>query len=48
MQIIPFPAHYQFVYTNFYFSSFSRISCTANKRHLTGYQALVAMLTGVS
>ena len=29
MQIIPFPAHYQFVYTNFYFSSFSRISCTS-------------------
>ncbi|KXA42374.1 hypothetical protein HMPREF3226_00655 [Prevotella corporis] len=29
MQITPFPAHYQFVYTNFDFSSFSRISCLA-------------------
>ena len=28
MQITPFLAHYQSVYTNFYFSSFSRISCT--------------------
>ena len=27
MQMTPFPAHYQSVYTNFYFSSFSRISC---------------------
>ena len=24
------------------------LSCVANKRHLAGYQALVAMLTGVS
>ncbi|ATV37461.1 hypothetical protein CUB95_02260 [Prevotella intermedia] len=28
MQMTPFPAHYQLVYTNFDFSSFSRISCT--------------------
>lgn len=28
MQIIPFPAHYQSVYTNFDISSFSLISCT--------------------
>ena len=27
MQMTPFPAHYQSVYTNFDFSSFSRISC---------------------
>ena len=27
MQIIPFPAHYQLVFHNFDFSSFSRISC---------------------
>ncbi len=27
MQMTPFPAHYQLVYTNFDFSSFSRISC---------------------
>lgn len=27
MQIVPFPAHYQSVYTNFDISSFSRISC---------------------
>ena len=29
MQIIPFPAHYQSVYTNFDISSFSLISCDA-------------------
>lgn len=29
MQIIPFPAHYQSVYTNFDISSFSLISCLA-------------------
>ena len=28
MQIIPFPIHYQSVYTNFDISSFSLISCT--------------------
>ena len=27
MQIVPFPAHYQSVYTNFDISSFSLISC---------------------
>ena len=27
MQIVPFPTHYQLVYTNFDFSSFSLISC---------------------
>ena len=34
MQIISYPAHYQSVYTNFDFSSFSRISCTVNKAFL--------------
>lgn len=29
MQIVPFPTHYQLVYTNFDFSSFSLISCHA-------------------
>lgn len=29
MQIVPFPAYYQSVYTNFDFTSFSLISCTA-------------------
>ena len=29
MQIIPFPTHYQSVYTNFDISSFSLISCNA-------------------
>ena len=28
MQIIPFPAHYQSVYTNFDISSFSLINCS--------------------
>ena len=28
MQITPFPAHYQSVYTNFDISSFSLISCS--------------------
>ena len=28
MQIVPFPAYYQSVYTNFDFTSFSLISCT--------------------
>ncbi|ERJ78550.1 hypothetical protein HMPREF0653_00997 [Prevotella disiens JCM 6334 = ATCC 29426] len=28
MQIIPFPSHYQSVYTNFDISSFSLISCS--------------------
>ena len=31
MQIIPFPAHYQLVFHNFDFSSFSRISCAAKQ-----------------
>ena len=31
MQIIPFPAHYQSVYTNFDISSFSLISCLSTK-----------------
>ena len=31
MQMTPFPAHYQLVYTNFDFSSFSRISCVAKE-----------------
>ena|GEM_PF-2206953 len=35
MQIIPFPAHYQLVYANFDFSSFSRISCAAKGHLLT-------------
>ena len=32
MQIIPFPAHYQPVYTNFDISSFSLISCLAKDK----------------
>jgi len=34
MQIIPFPAHYQSVYTHFDISSFSLISCTPKRGFL--------------
>lgn len=34
MQIVPFPAYYQSVYTNFDFTSFSLISCIATVAHL--------------
>ena len=36
MQIIPFPAHYQSVYTNFDISSFSLISCIPKAAVLHG------------
>ncbi|EFL46359.1 hypothetical protein HMPREF9296_1313 [Prevotella disiens FB035-09AN] len=36
MQIIPFPAHYQSVYTNFVISSFSLISCSMKAAVLHG------------
>ena len=36
MQIIPFPAHYQSVYTNFDISSFSLISCVPKAAVLHG------------
>ena len=42
MQIIPFPAHYQSVYTNFDISSFSRISCTTNQLERHHDKALFA------
>lgn len=34
MQIVPFLIHYQLVYPNFDFSSFSRISCTVKGSQL--------------
>ena len=36
MQIVPFPAHYQSVYTNFDISSFSLISCMVKVAVLHG------------
>ena len=36
MQIIPFPAHYQSVYTHIDISSFSLISCTIKEPLLDG------------
>ena len=43
MQIIPFPTHYQSVYTNFDISSFSLISCCAKACKLQAYlNALIA------
>ncbi|ERJ72365.1 hypothetical protein HMPREF0653_02373, partial [Prevotella disiens JCM 6334 = ATCC 29426] len=36
MQIISFPAHFQSVYTNFYISSFSLISCSLKAAVLHG------------
>ena len=38
----PFPAHYQSVYTNFYFSSFSRISCLVKAALLPGKVVWIA------
>ena len=43
MQIIPFPAHYQSVYTNFDISSFSLISCVAEPTLLQRKTAAFAM-----
>ena len=37
MQIIPFPIHYQSVYTNFDISSFSLISCTLEESALLNF-----------
>ena len=42
MQTVPFPAHYQSVYTNSDFSSFSLISCTAKEPLLVGKTAAFA------
>ena len=39
MQIVPFLTHYQLVYANFYFSSFSLISYTLKERLLQVNQA---------
>ena len=41
MQIIPFPAHYQSVYTHFDISSFSLISCKSIKRLLEAKRACI-------
>jgi len=41
MQIIPFPAHYQSVYTNFDISSFSLISCNAIKHQCHAHWYLI-------
>ena len=40
MQMTPFPAHYQLVYTNFDFSSFSRISCPPKMPLSSGASAI--------
>lgn len=42
MQIVPFPAHYQSVYTNFDISSFSLISCSAKAALLVGKVVQIA------
>ena len=42
MQIISFLPHYQSVYTNFDFSSFSLISCSAKEPILQGKKACFA------
>ena len=42
MQIVPFLTHYQLVYANFDFSSFSLISCTTTNNLLHCEKALVA------
>ena len=47
MQIVPFPAYYQSVYTNFDFTSFSLISCIATKPYLRFNQALLAVQVGL-
>ena len=39
MQIVPFLTHYQLVYINFDFSSFSLISCKSIKRLLEAKRA---------
>ena len=42
MQIVPFPAYYQSVYTNFDFTSFSLISWHSSKAYLSFNWALLA------
>ena len=42
MQIVPFLTHYQLVYANFYFSSFSLISYVANAALLQRKRAALA------
>ncbi len=44
MQIIPFPAHYQSVYTNFDIFSFSLINCFAKCMKKLSYFIQKAML----
>ena len=41
MQIVPFPAYYQSVYTNFDFTSFSLISCKPKGRLLEAKRACI-------
>ena len=41
MQIVPFPAHYQSVYTNFDISSFSLINCSAIRHLLEAKRACI-------
>ena len=48
MQMTPFPAHYQLIYTNFVFSSFSRISCKSSKPYLPFNQALSGFQSGLT
>ena len=43
MQIIPFPTHYQSVYTNFDISSFSLISCISKVAVLHGKSVCIAV-----
>ena len=47
MQIIPFPAHYQSVYTHFDISSFSLISCNTKGRLLHFKRACFPLQKGV-
>ena len=47
MQIVPFPAYYQSVYTNFDFTSFSLISWTSKGRQLDLKRASIASQLGV-
>lgn len=44
MQIVPFPAYYQSVYTNFDISSFSLISCIAIRRLLETKRACIVIV----
>jgi|GEM_PF-4485828 hypothetical protein len=47
MQIVPFPAYYQSVYTNFDFTSFSLISCCAKEAVLHGKTASFEMQNNI-